>query len=169
MLETWVPSLGQEDPLEKEMAAHSSILALESLWMQGPWDRKESDTTERLHFHFHYTKNGLNDQDNPNGIVTHLESDIPECKVKWALGSIITQKASGGDGIPAELLQMLKDDAIKVLYSVCQQIWKIQQWPQDRNRSVFIKIPKKGNTRECSNCYIIALISHASKVMFKIL
>ena len=166
MLENWVPSLGQEDPLEKEMAAHSNILALESLWMQGPWDHKESDTTEQLHFH--YTKKRFYDQDNPNGIVTHLEPDIPERKVKWALGSIIAQKASGGDGIPAELLQMLKDDAIKMLYSICQQIWKTWQWPQDRNRSVFIKIPKKGNTRECSNCDTIALISHASKVMFKI-
>ena len=102
-------------------------------------------------------------------MITHLEPDILECEVKWALGRSITMsKASGGDGIPVELFQILKDDAVKVLQSVCQQIWKTQQWPQDWKRSVFIPIPKKGN-KECSNYRIIALISHTSKVMLKIL
>ena len=107
-------------------------------------------------------------QDNHNGVITHLEPDILECEVKWALGSITT-KASGGDGIPLELLQILKDDAVKVLHSICQQIWKTQQWPQDWKRSVFIPIPKKGNAKECSTYHTIAPISHASKVMLKIL
>ena len=98
-----------------------------------------------------------------------MEPDILECKVKWALGSITTNKASGGDGIQVQLFQVLKDDAMKVLHSVCQQIWKTQQWPQDWNMSVFIPISKKGNAKECSNYHTIALISHASKVMLKIL
>ena len=102
-------------------------------------------------------------------MITHLEPDILECKVKWALVSITTNKASGDDGIPVELLQILKDDAVKVLHSICQQIWKTQQWPQDWKRSVFILIPKKGNAKECSNYRTIALISHSSKVMLKIL
>ena len=102
-------------------------------------------------------------------MIAHLEPDILECKVKWALGSIITNKASGGDGIPVELFQILQDDAVKVLRSVCQQIWKTQQWPQDWKRSFFIPIPKKSNTKECSNYHMIALISHTSKVMLKIL
>ena len=102
-------------------------------------------------------------------IITHLEPDILECEVKWALGSITTNKASGGDGIPAELLQIPKEDAVKVLHSICQQIWKTQQWPQDWKRSVFIPIPKKGNAKECSNYCTVALISHASKVILKIL
>ena len=102
-------------------------------------------------------------------MITHLEPDILECEVKWALESITMNKASGGDGIPVELFQILKDDAVKVLHSICQHIWKIQQWPQDWKRSVFIPIPKKGNAKECSNYRTIALISHASKVMFKIL
>ena len=102
-------------------------------------------------------------------MITHLEPDILECEVKWALGSITTNKASGGDGIPVELFQILKDDAVKVLHSICQHIWKTQQWPQDWKRSVFIPIPKKGNAKECSNYRTIALISHASKVMLKIL
>ena len=102
-------------------------------------------------------------------MITHLEPDILECEVKWALESITTNKASGDDGIPVELFQVLKDDAVKVLHSVCQQIWKTQQWPQDWKRSVFIPIPKKGNAKECSNYRAIALISHASKVMLKIL
>jgi len=93
----------------------------------------------------------LHDPDNQNGVITHLEPDILECKVKWALGSITTNKASGGDRIPVELFQILKDDAVKVLHSICQQIWKTQQWPQDWKRSVFIPIPKKGNVKECSN------------------
>ena len=102
-------------------------------------------------------------------MITHLEPDILECEVKWALESIAMNKASGGDGIPVELFQILKDDAVKVLHSICQQIWKTQQWPQDWKRSVFIPIPKKGNAKECSNYRTIALISHASKVMLKIL
>ena len=102
-------------------------------------------------------------------MITHLEPDILECKVKWALGSITMSKSSGGDGIPVELFQVLKDDAVKVLHSVCQQIWKTQQWSQDWKRSVFILIPKKGNAQECSNYGTIVLISHVSKVMLKIL
>ena len=102
-------------------------------------------------------------------MITHLEPDILEYEVKWAFESITANKASGGDGIPVELFQILKDDAMKVLYSIYQQIWKTQKWPQDWKRSVFIPIPKKGNTKECSNCHTIALISHASKVMLKIL
>ena len=102
-------------------------------------------------------------------IHTHLEPYILECEVKWALGSITTYKASGGDGIPVELFQILKDDTVKVLHSICQQIWKTQQWPQDWKRSVFIPIPMKGNAKECSNYCSIALISHTSKVMLKIL
>ena len=102
-------------------------------------------------------------------MITHLEPDILECEVKWALESITTNKASGGDGIPVELFQILKDDAVKAPHSICQQIWKTQQWPQDWTRSIFIPIPKKGNTKECSNYRTIALISHASKVMLKIL
>ena len=100
---------------------------------------------------------------------SYLGPDILECELKWALGSITMNKASGGDGIPVELFKILKDDAVKVLHSLCQQIWKTQQWPQDWKRSVFILIPKKGNAKECSNYCTIALISHASKVMFKIL
>ena len=102
-------------------------------------------------------------------MVTHLEPDILECEVKWALGRITTNKANGGDRIPAEVFQFLKDDAVKVLHSICQQIWKTQQWPQDWKRSVFIPIPKRGNAKECSNYHTIALISHTSKVMLKIL
>ena len=114
-------------------------------------------------------KNDLHDPDNHDGVITHLEPDILECKVKWALGSITTNKASGGDGIPVEQFQILKDDAVKVLHSICQEIWKNQQRPQDWKRSVFIPIPKKGNAKECSNYRTIALISHASKVMLKML
>jgi hypothetical protein len=104
-----------------------------------------------------------------NAVITHLEPGILECEVKWALESITTNKASGGDGIPVDLFQILKDDAVKVLHSICQQIWKTQQWPQDWKRSVLIPIPKKGNAKECSNYSTIALISHARKVMLKIL
>ena len=111
----------------------------------------------------------LHDPDNHDGVITHLEPDILECEVKWALESIATNKASRGDGIPVELFQILEDDAVKALHSICQQIWKTQQWPQDWERSVFIPIPKKGNAKECSNYCTIALISHASKVMLKIL
>ena len=112
-------------------------------------------------------KKGLNDPDIHNGVITHLEPDILECEVEWALGSVNMNKASGGDGISAELFQILKDVAIKVLYSICQQIWKTWKWPQDWKKSVFIPIPKKGNAKECSNYHTIALISHASKVMLK--
>ena len=102
-------------------------------------------------------------------MITHLEPDILECEINWALEGIPMNKAGGGDGIPVELFQILKDDAVKVLHSICQQIWKTQQWPQDWKRSVFIPIPKKGNAKECLNYHTIALISHASKVMLKIL
>ena len=103
-------------------------------------------------------KKDLHDPDNPNGLITHLEPDILECKFKWALPSITMNKASGGDGIPVEVFQFIKDDAVKVLHSICQQIWKTQQWPQDWKRSVFIPISKKGNAKECSNYCTIALI-----------
>ena len=118
--------------------------------------------------HRRTTQKDLNDLDNYDGVITHLEPDILECKVKWALGSIYINKASGGDGIPPELFQILKDNAVKVLHSICQKIWKTQQWLQDWKRSVFIPIPKKGNAKECSDYCTIALISHASKVMLKI-
>ena len=114
-------------------------------------------------------KKDLHDLDNHYGVITHLEPDILECEVKWALGSITRNKASGGDGIPVEPFQILKDDSVKVLHSICQQIWKAQQLTQDWKRSVFIPIPKKGNVKECSNYCTIALISHTSKVMLKIL
>ena len=114
-------------------------------------------------------KKGLHDPDNHDGVITHLEPDILKSVVKWSLGSITMNKASGGDGIPVELFQDLKDDAVNVLHSICQQIWKTQQWLQDWKRSVFIPIPKKGNAKECSNYGTVALISHASKVMLKIL
>ena len=102
-------------------------------------------------------------------MITLLEPDILECEAKWALGSIPINKASGGDGMPVELFQILKDDAVKVLHSLCQQIWKTQQWPQDWKRSVFTPIPKKGNAKDCSTYHTVALISHARKVMLKIL
>ena len=114
-------------------------------------------------------KKELHDPDNHDGVITHLEPDILECEVKWALGSITMNKASGGDGIPVELFQILKDDAVKVLHSICQQIWKTQLWPQDWKRSLFIPILKKGNAKEYSNFSIIAVISHVSKVILKIL
>ena len=127
--------------------------------------KRQQEYTEELY------KKDPHDPDNHNGVITHthLEPDILEWEVKWALGSIITNKASGGDEIPVELFQMLKDGAIKVLHSICQQIWKTQQWPQNWKRSVLIPIPKKGNAKECSNYHTIALISHTSKVMFKII
>ena len=115
------------------------------------------------------TKKDLHDPDNDDRVFTHQEPDMLECEVKWALGSTTMNKASGGDGIPVELFQILKDDAVKVLHSICQQIWKTQLWPQDWKRSVFILIPKKGNAKECSNYCTIAFISHASKAMLKIL
>ena len=114
-------------------------------------------------------KKDLHDPDSHDDVITNLEPDILECEAKWALGSNTTNKASGGDGIPVKLLQILKDDAVKALHSICQQIWKTQQWPQDWKRSVFISIPKKDNAKECSNYHTIVLISRDSKVMLKIL
>ena len=127
--------------------------------------KRWQECTEELY------KKDLHDPDNHDGIITHthLEPDILECEVKWALGSIIMNKANGGDRIPFALFQILKDDAVKVLHSICQQIWKTQQWPRDWKRSVFIPIPKKGKAKECSNYCTIALISHANKVILKIL
>ena len=121
-------------------------------------EKRWQEYTEELYKKDHH------DPDNHNGVITHLEPDI-----LWALGSITTNKASGGGGIPVELFQILKDNAVEVLHSICQQIWKTQQWPQNWKRSVFIPIPKKGNAKECSNYHTIALISHSSKVMLKIL
>ena len=138
-------------------------------------DRNGRDLTEaedikkRWQEYTELYKKDLHDPDNHDGVITYLEPDIRECEVRWTLGSITMNKANGGDGIPAELFQILKDGAVKVLHSICQQIWKTQQWPQDWKRSVFIPISKKGNAKECSNYYTIALISHASKVMLKIL
>ena len=136
-------------------------------------DRNGRDLTERedikKNTKKNYTKKDLNGQDKLNGVITHLEPDILECKVKWALRSITWNKANGGDGILAELFQILKDDAMKVLHLICQQTWKTQQWPQYWKRSVFIPIPKKGNAKERSNYHTIALISHTGKVMLKIL
>ena len=114
-------------------------------------------------------KKGLNEPDNHNGVITHLEPDILECEVKWALGSLTTNKAHGDDGIPAELFLILKDDAVKVLHSIYQQIWKTQQWSEDWKRSAFSQIPKKGNGKECSNYRTTVFISYARKVMLKIL
>jgi len=125
--------------------------------------KRWQDYTEELN------KKDLHDPDNHNGVITHLEPDILECEVKWTLGRITVNKASGGDGIPVELFHILKDDAVKVLYSISQLIWKTQQWPWDWKRSVFIPIPKKGNAKKCSNYHTIALISHANKGMLKIL
>ena len=124
--------------------------------------KRWQEYTEKLY------KKELHDPDNHDGVITHLEPDILECEVMWALESITTNKASGGDGIPAELFQILKDDAVKVLHSICLQIWKTQQWKPDWKRSVFIPIPKKGNAKEYSNHCAITLISHASKVKLKI-
>ena len=115
------------------------------------------------------SKKDLHNPDNHDGMITNLEPDILECKVKGALGGITMNKASGGDGIQVELFQILKDDATKVLHSICQKFWKTQQRPQDLKRSIFILIPKKGNAKECSNYPTVALISHTSKVMLKIL
>ena len=125
--------------------------------------KRWQEQTEELY------KKDLHNPDNHDGVITHLEPDMLEYEVKWALGSIATNKAGGDDGIPVELFQILKDDAVKVLHSICQQIWKTQQWPPDWRRSVFIPIPKKGNAKECSNYRTIALISRTSEVMLKIL
>ena len=130
-----------------------------------PEDIKQrwQEYTEKLY------KKDFHDPDNDDGVITHLEPDILEGKVKWALGSIAMNKASGGNGIPVELFKTLNDDVVKMLHSVCQQIWKTQQWPQDWKRSIFILVPKKANAKECSNYHTIVLISHTSKVMLKIL
>ena len=125
--------------------------------------KKWQEYTEELY------KKDLHDPDSHDGMISHLEPDILECEVMRALGSIIMNKSSGGDGIPVTLFQILKDDAVKMLHSVCQKIWKTQQWPQDSERSVFIPIPKKGNAKECPNYCTVALILHASEVMCKIL
>ena len=125
--------------------------------------KRWQEYTEQLY------KKDLHNPDNHDGVITHLEPDILEREVKWALGSITRNKTRGGDGTPVELFQILKDDAVKVLHSICQQIWKPQQWPQDWKRSVFILIPKKGNAKQCSSHCTIALISHAKNVMLKIL
>ena len=133
-------------------------------------DLKEAeDIKKRWQEYTELYKKDLQGPDNHDGVITHQEPDILECEVKWALESITMNKASGGDGIPVEPFQILKDDAVKVLHSICQHIWKTQQWPQDWKRSVFTPIPKKGNAKECSNYHTIALISHDSKVMLKIL
>ena len=126
-------------------------------------EKRWQEYTEELY------KKDLRDPDNHDGMITHQEPDILKCEIKWALESITTNKTGGGDGIPVELFQILKDDAVKVLHSICQQTWKTQQWPQDWKRSVFIPIPKKDNAKECSNHHTIALISHVNKVMLKIL
>ena len=138
--------------------AHKQYFALLWLECKARWQ----EYTEELY------KKDLHDQENHDGMITHLEPEVLECEVKWALESITTNKASGDDGIPAELFQILKDDAVKVQHSIRQQIWKTQQWPQDWKRSVFIPVPKKGNAKECSNYCTVAPISHASKVMLKV-
>ena len=125
--------------------------------------KRQQEYTQELY------KKDLNDLDNHDGMINHLEPDILDCEVKWSLGSIAMNKASGDDGIPAELLEILKDDAVKVLHSICQQIWKAHQWRQDCKMSVFIPISKKGNAKECSNYHSMAFISHASKIMLKII
>ena len=139
-------------------------------------DRNDKDTTEEKEIKKRWQENtegllkkSLNDPDDHNDVVTHLQPDILECEVNWALGSNTMNKASGGDGIPAELFKILKDDSVKVLQSIWQKFGKTQQWPQDWKRSVFVSIPKKGNAKECSNLCTSALTSHASKVMLKIL
>ena len=138
-------------------------------------DRNGMDQTEaedikkRWQEYAELYKKDLHDPDNHDGVISHLEPVILECDVKWALGSITMNKATRGDGILRELFQILKDDTVKALHSICQQIWKIQHWPRDQKRSVFIPVPKKGNAKECSNYHTIALISHATKVMLKIL
>ena len=146
-------------------AKMGSIMDRNSLDLTEAEDIKKrwQEYTEELH------KKDLHDPDNHDGVIPHLEPDILECKVKRALESITTNKASGDDGIPVELLQILKDDAVQVLHSIYQQVWKTQQWPQDWESSVFIPIPKKGNAKEYSNYGTVALISLASKVMLKIL
>ena len=134
-------------------------------------DLTEAEDIERIWQEYteEIFKKDLHDPDDHDGVITYLQPDIVECENKWALGNTITNKASGGDGIPIELFQILKDDAVKVLHSIRQHIWKTQQWPQDWKKSVSIPIPKKGNAKECSNYHTTALISHASKIVLKIL
>ena len=131
--------------------------------------REAEDIKMRWQEYKEIYKKDFHDPDNHDGMMTHQEPDILECEVKWALGSITMNKASGGDGIPVELFQILKDDTVKVLHSIRQQIWKTQQWLQDWKRTVFTPIPKKGNAKEFSNYHTIAFISHAGKVMLRIL
>jgi len=143
---------------------------MDSIKDRNGMDLTEEDIKKRWQEHTEELyKKDLHDQDNHDNVITHLEPDIQECEVKWALESITKNKASGGDGIPVELFQILKNDAVKVLHSIRQQIWNTQQWPWDWKRSVFIPIPKKSNAKEHSNYCTITLISHASKVMLKIL
>ena len=162
----WLPASPPPGPVRKPL--QFLILKRSYYNLLNGMDLTEEDIMKRWQ---EYTeelyKKDLHDQDNHNGVITHLEPDILECEVKWALERITMNKASGGDRIPVELFQNLKDDAVKVLHSIYQQIWKTRQWPHDWKRSVFIPIPKKG--KECSNYHTIALISHASKVMLKIL
>ena len=131
------------------------------LWISNDIKKRWQQYTEELY------RKDVQDPYNHDGVTIHLESDILECEVKWVLGSITTNKASGGDGTPVELFQILKDDAAKVLHSICQQIWKTQQWPQDWKRSDFIPIPNKGNAKECTNYHTVVLISYTSEVIFK--
>ena len=161
----WTPGVGD---------GHGGLACCDSwggkerlIWSDLNRSRRYQQEVARIHRRT--IQKNLHDPDNHNGVIAHLEPDILECKVKWALGSITMNKASGGDGIPGELFQILKDDAMKVLHSICQQIWKTQQWPQDWKRSVFIPIWKKGNAKECSCYCTIALISSARKVLLKIL
>ena len=132
-------------------------------------DKTEAEDIKKRWQEYRAIQKVINDPDNQDGVITHLEPDILENEVKWATGSVYMNKASGGDGIPPELFQILKDNAVKLLYSICQKIWKTQQWLQDWKRSVFIPTPKKSNAKECSNCRRIAFISHANKLMLKIL
>ena len=145
---------------------HAKIVTIKD---RNGMDLTEAEDIKRWQEYTELYKKDLHDPDNDNDVITHLEPNILECKVKWSLGSITMNKASGGDGIPVELFQILKDDAVKVLHSICQQIWKTQQWPQDWKMSVFTPIPKKCNDKECSNYQTVALISPANKVMLKIL
>ena len=161
-----MPYIDLNPPCVPHPEPPSTSLSIPSLWViQEVEDIKKrwQEYTEELY------KKYFNDPEYHNGVITHLEPDIPECIVKWVLGSITMNTASGGDGIPVELFQILKDHTMKGLHSICQQIWKTQQWPRDWKRSVFIPIPKKGNAKESSNYHPIAFISHTSKLMLKIL
>ena len=158
------------DPFKKIRDTKGTFQAkMETIKDRNGMDLTEAeDIKKRWQEYTELYKKNLYDPDNHDGVMTHLEPDILECELKWALGGITTNKASGDDEIPAELFQILKDDDVKMLHSICQQMWKSQQWPQDWKRSVFVPIPKKGNAKECSNCCTIALTSHTSKVMLEI-